>query len=209
MKQCEAADAELDPFACIEQVVCVHSEEQCVDLFKPAGAECWTGKGGSDSLCVGHACVAGECKVDIQYNRECGEEDFPEECDDSCTVCTALVCHWIPDPANPDDAKKMIPYCQPKALVGDACNDYNGCTVGDVCTFLAQTDGPLGKETLGACGPGEGKSKEECLEELGKPALPCILAGVSCSLEEGCHLDQDKADQWCWPPSWPPVPGTP
>lgn len=198
--QCETQDQALDPFGCVAKVFCVDSEPQCMVEVKDEGTECWTAGGGKDETCVGHACnVDGECVVDDAFSVSCTEEYYPEQCDDACRACTEMTCHWIEDLGD-ETPDEMIKYCQVSAIVGEECSDGNDCTEGDLCVLSGQTDGPLGKETLGSCEPGEGKTKEECLEEMEMPLLPCLKAGITCSEEEGCALNQDDADAWCAPP---------
>ena len=199
--QCQAQNDALDPFGCVDQVVCVDSDAQCAVLLKDEGTECWTDSGGNETQCTGHSCsTEGECVVDSAFSAECGEDSWPDECDEACRACTELTCHWIPDPANPDSPSLKVKYCMPQALPGEECSDGSGCTYGDICVFGLSADGPMGKETLGECQPGEGQTKEQCLEELGFPDLPCLNAGVECDLEAGCKMDQEMADQWCQPP---------
>ena len=199
---CQAQDGALDPMGCVQEILCVDSEEACVEILAQDGSQCWSGvEGQSDgTVCIGQSCLTGECKVDHTFDEECGEDAFSDGCDMDCQVCTSLTCIWIVDPANPDSATEMVRYCQPEALVGEACDDGNGCTVGDACVLDQTGDGPLGKETLGFCEPGEGMTKDECLADMELPALPCLKAGVTCDLEDGCTLDQDVADAWCTPP---------
>ena len=199
--QCLAQNNSKDPFGCTEQVVCVDSETECKFMFKDDGIQCWpqTGADGG-STCLGHSCNQGQCAPDPALDVTCLEDDYPGQCETGCIDCTDLTCHWIPDPAMGDNAKKKTRYCWAKAAVGLECDDGSNCTANDVCAMGQQADGPLGKETLGECVPGPGKSEEDCLAELNKPDLPCILAGIDCDDEGGCFIDQDKADEWCYPP---------
>ncbi|MBM4372374.1 MAG: thrombospondin type-1 domain-containing protein, partial [Deltaproteobacteria bacterium] len=198
--ECQAAADALDPWGCTADVICVDSEEECAILPRADGTPCWVGAGeGDDETCAGRSCQEGQCVPDPALDVTCGEEDYPGDCDLDCRVCTSLSCHWIPDPANPG-AVNQVRYCRPEALVGEECDDGSGCTVGDTCILGPTADGPLGKETLGLCQPGEGKTKEECLADLDLPALPCLKAGMGCDPEAGCALDQDAADAWCLPP---------
>ena len=202
-QDCEAQDEALDPYGCVDEVICVDSEEACVELLADDGDQCWGDvEGQSDgTTCVGQSCQAGACQIDHGLDQECGEDAYPADCDLDCQVCTTLSCHWIDDPAKPDSSTKMVRYCRPEATVTEACDDGNGCTIDDACVLDQTGDGPLGKETLGLCTPGEGKTKDECLAEMELPALPCLKAGISCDSEAGCALDQDAADAWCMPPS--------
>jgi hypothetical protein len=199
-EECAAQDAAVNPLGCVEQVACVDSEPACVVLLKDEGTHCWKGLGGQTQTCPGASCdPSGECLPDAAFDVECGAEAWPVECDVPCQECTTLTCYWIDDPANPG-ADKKVQYCKPEAIVGDGCSDGNECTVEDTCVLASQADGPKGKETLGECQPGPGTSKEDCLEELVLPVLPCLKAGVDCALDGGCALDSDKADAWCHPP---------
>ncbi len=199
---CQAQNDALDPFGCVEQVVCVDSETECSLVLKDEGTECWTDSDSNDIQCTGHSCSAqGDCVVDDAFSAECGDDSWPDECDEACRGCTELTCHWIPDPAAGEDAGKKVKYCMPKALPGDECSDGSDCTYNDVCVMGPAKDGPLGKETLGECQAGEGQTKEDCLAELGFSPLACLLAGVGCDEAEGCQMDQEAADQWCQPPA--------
>jgi len=200
--ECELLGDEVDPFGCIAGFVCVGGEQGCKELYKEDGAECWKDDSEGGETCAGRSCLEGECVVDHAFDASCDEEDYPDECDAGCLQCTALECHWIPDPSNPENPSKKVRYCQPGATIGEACSE-DPCTNGQVCAFGQSADGPLGKETLGVCAGGESKTKEQCAEELGKPALACLLAGLGCDAEEGgCYIEQSLADQWCWPPEW-------
>jgi hypothetical protein len=197
---CTAQDAGLNPLGCIDQVVCVDSEPECVVMLKDEGTQCWGGGGGQDETCPGQSCsLEGECLSDETFTVECDNDSWPEECTEICRECTELTCHWIEDPSNPGAAKR-VKYCKPEANVGGGCSDGNGCTIDDICVLGSQADGPKGKETLGECQSGEGKTKEECLADMDKPALSCLKAGVSCDEDAGCTFDQDEADSWCHPP---------
>ncbi len=199
--ECEAANEALDPMGCVAEILCVDSETECHTLLKEDGAQCWTGEEDSDgAACFGRGCQEGECLLDADLDEACGDQDFPESCEETCRACTELTCHWIPDPAKPTAPKKKVRYCRPQADIGSSCDDGNGCTAGDACALLGASDGPLGKETLGECA-GEGTTKEDCLEEMDLPLLPCLKAGTSCAPETGCTFDQDEADQWCYPPA--------
>jgi hypothetical protein len=201
--QCEGQAAEIDPFGCVDQIQCVDSQEDCVVLLKDSGVPCWlSGGGGTGQACKGRSCNAqGDCIPDTSLDEYCDSSSFPQDCGPECQACTELSCHWIPDPANPEGATKKVKYCRADALVTQACEDGNECTSGDVCVLDLSMDGPLGKETVGLCTAGEGTTKEECLAELLKPGLSCILAGMGCDKENGCFLDQQKADEWCYPPA--------
>ena len=197
--ECEAMGDDLDPFGCLAMYVCVGGVDPCKPIYKVDGTQCWTGGGDG---CTGQSCAGGKCVFDNGYDVQCGVEDYPAQCHDTCQTCTELVCSWIPDPANPAAPTKQVRYCKPEAKVGYACSS-DSCLLGQVCSLGSQANGPLGKETLGACTGGLEKSKEQCLEELGKPALPCLLAGIQCNpAAGGCALQQQIADKWCWPPEW-------
>ena len=198
---CQEQDANLDPFGCIEQVACVDSADECLEILETDGTACWTVAELSGDTCVGHTCQVGLCVVDETLSVTCGPNDLPEDCDDACQTCTELTCHWIPDPDAPGEANKKVRYCKAAAAIGDDCEDGSDCSVGDVCVLQGQTDGPLGKETLGVCQSGEGKTKEDCLADMNRPALPCLVTGVTCTEEDGCTLDQPSADEWCYPPA--------
>ncbi len=199
-QDCAAQNAALSPLGCVEQVVCVDSQTSCVVLLKDEGSQCWSGSGGDDGICQGESCSAeGECVADETFTVECGDDSWPEECDQVCRECTSLTCHWIDDPAGGNPSNKKVKYCRPEAAVGGTCDDGNDCTLGDACAFASQADGPLGKETLGTCKAGEGKTKDECLAQWEKPALPCLKAGTTCDPEAGCAFDQAAADEWCYP----------
>jgi hypothetical protein len=198
---CAAQNEAVKPMGCVEQVVCVDSEPDCVVLHKDEGSQCWAGGGGTGASCPGHSCSSnGDCLPDDALTVECGEEAWPAECDATCQECTTLTCHWIDDPANPDSPKKKVKYCKPEAVVGETCDDSNDCTEGDTCALASQTQGPQGKETLGECLEGEGTTKEACLAEMEWPALSCLKAGTSCDPLDGCTFDQEGADTWCSPP---------
>ena len=202
-EDCQALDDALDPFGCVDEVICVDSEIACVEIPVSDGVQCWgevEGQAAQD-VCVGQSCQAGECHVDHALDAVCGADDYPDSCGADCQVCTALTCHWIDDPNGPDDAVAKVRYCFPGATLDVDCDDGNGCTIGDVCVPDATADGPLGKETLGLCEPGEGKSKEECLEDMDLPVLPCLKAGATCDLEGGCAMDEEAANDWCMPPA--------
>jgi hypothetical protein len=197
--ECEALTEELSPFGCIDQYICAGGDEPCKAIHKSDGAPCWLDE---DEGCLGRSCNGGQCVVDHALDAECAAEDLPESCDGPCQACTDVSCHWIPDPANPRSPSKKVRYCRPEAKVGFACS-ADPCLLGQACAVGSQANGPLGKETLGACGGGLTKSKEQCLEELGKPALECLVAGTGCSADKGgCFINQGTADNWCWPPEW-------
>ena len=200
--ECEEMNEGLAPFSCVDSYMCVGGVEKCKSLSKVDGVQCWIDSPGTDNECDGRSCLAGECVIDHELDAICEEEDLPEECDGGCKQCTLLTCHWIPDPATPANPTKKVRYCQPAAALGQDCS-AGGCMLEQVCAFGGSTDGPMGKETLGLCAGGVEKSKEQCLDEMGKPAVACLLAAVACDQQEGgCYLDQDKADKWCWPPEW-------
>ncbi len=198
--QCDAENATLDPYGCIDKVVCVGGLEGCRQTSKPDATPCWPDQDGDDEVCAGHSCVEGKCKADETLDVSCGQEDYPKECEGGCLECTGLLCHWIPDPSVPGKATTMVRYCRPVAKPGDLCS-ADPCLLDQICSLGSAADGPIGKETLGKCSGGVAKTKEQCAEQMGKPPLPCILAGVVCG-KDGCALDQKVADQWCWPPDW-------
>jgi len=198
--ECAAQNDALDPAGCVDQVVCVNSEPECVVHYREEGIQCWTGDNGEGIVCPGSSCsVDGDCVLDDSFTVECDEDSWPDDCGDSCRDCTTLSCHWIDDPANPG-AAKQVKYCKAAFTMDAACDDGNPCTTDDFCVLASQSDGLLGKETLGECQPGPGKTLEDCLEEMGMADLPCLLAGVSCDVAEGCSFEQDAADAWCLPP---------
>ncbi|MFH1529484.1 MAG: thrombospondin type-1 domain-containing protein [Pseudomonadota bacterium] len=201
--ECQALDDALDPLGCVDEVLCVDSEIACVEILAADGAQCWgdiEGQAAQD-VCTGQSCQAGECKVDHGFDAVCGDGDYPNGCAQDCQICTALTCHWIDDPGNPTHPTKRVRYCFPGATLEAACDDGNGCTIGDVCVLDETGEGPLGKETLGFCEPGEGKTKEDCLEDMDLPVLPCLKAGIACDLDSGCALDAEMANLWCMPPA--------
>lgn len=200
--ECDEKNAALDPFGCIEQVVCVDSMEECKLLLKPEGAQCWSEDvGGTGPVCSGRACgAAGECVESETFTVTCDDASYPEDCNELCKACTRLTCFWIPDPAGQGAAGKKIKYCQVAANVGDACDDGSVCTVGDACVLEGTAEGPMGKETLAICQPGPAKTKSDCLSELDLPELPCLKSGTACDPVSGCGIDQASADAWCLPP---------
>jgi len=202
-EQCTAQDDALDPFGCVESVVCVDSQDACVVQLKAAGTQCWGGSnGGQGDTCPGRSCdEKGECVEDAGFDTVCDDSAYPVECGDDCRPCTDLVCHWIADPDAGTTPTKKVKYCRPEAVPGEPCDDGSGKTVGDECVLSGQANGPMGKETLGSCLPGEGKTKDECLEEMDKAALPCLKAGITCDEDSGCAFDQGAADAWCYPPA--------
>ncbi len=200
-QECQQSNDALTPFGCTDQVVCLDSEGTCATLYKPASTPCWVSAGSTGTTCFGRSCDGqGECVADPERNVTCTADTFPNQCGEECLACTDLSCHWIPDPAKPQNPSTKVAYCKPQALVGVGCSDDNDCTANDSCIFDSEAQGPLGKETLGVCQPGAGKTKEDCLADLELPPLPCLKKGVSCSPEDGCNLDQEVADQWCYPP---------
>lgn len=201
LAECEAMGESLDPMECIDQYLCIGGEQKCKAIFKVDGVQCWTEDDGGGE-CIGRSCSGGECQVDHGLDAFCAQEDYPDECQEGCLDCTTLACHWIPDPANPENPTHKVRYCKPEAKVGFVC-ESDPCLIGQGCGMGSQATGPLGKETLGKCAGGQEKSKEQCAEELGKPALACIMAGLDCDAEQGgCLVEQEKADKWCWPPEW-------
>ncbi len=198
-QECAAMGADLDPFGCVDHYICVGGDEQCRPVVKPDGTQCWGDDEGAGSTCAGQACVEGECVPEGAFDVACTDDEFPDDCDDGCRQCTELACHWIDDPAAVGDATKKVRYCQPAATPGAACLAAD-CKVDQACGLGGQADGPLGKETLGACVGGDDKTAAQCLEEAGKPALECLLAGTNCVEGTGCQFDQNVMDQWCWPP---------
>ncbi len=199
-EECAAMGADLDPMGCVGSYVCVGGDEKCRPVVKPDETQCWTDDaGGTSASCSGSACKEGECVAAAGFDETCGAADFAEACDAGCQACSQLTCHWIDDPKAVGAATKRVRYCKPSATVGEPCG-VDPCKTDEACVLGPQADGPLGKEFLGACGAGADKTKEACLAEMGKPALSCLLAGVTCdALSGGCALDQDIADKWCWP----------
>jgi hypothetical protein len=199
--ECKAQNDSLDPFGCVEQILCLDGKGECDAIFKAAKTPCWTADGADSEQCIGHSCeAAGKCVVDESLSTACGDDSYPEECGEECQACTQLMCHWIPDPDGGESPAVKVKYCRASADLEAECSDGNGCTVGDACVLKGQAEGPLGKETLGECVPGTGKTKEECLDEMELPPLSCLKAGIVCDLAEGCSLDQAVADAWCAPP---------
>ncbi len=196
-EECAAMGGDLDPLGCVGSYVCVGGDEKCRPVVKPNGTQCWLDEAWPENAeCQGQACEEGVCVHADGFDETCGEDDYSPECDEGCQACTTLTCHWIDDPGGGPTRQS---YCKPAADVGAECAD-DPCKVDQGCVFGDQADGPLGKETLGACGAGTDKTKEACLEDMGKPALSCLLAAVSCDAAEGgCVLEQDTADKWCWP----------
>ncbi len=185
--ECQQMTDDADPFGCVDQYVCVSAAAPCKAVLKGEGVQCWTDAPSNGTTCVGRACNAdGECKVDNTKNEECNEENFAEECDEGCRACTELSCHWIPDPANPTNPKKKVRYCMPKATVGASCQDGDACTLDDACGLGVQADGPMGKETLGACVAGDAK---EC------PSYSC--ASGSCDSETGDCVTSEPNHDYC------------
>ena len=194
--QCETLTEGLDELACIDQFVCVGGDIGCQSIPRPDGAPCWIdGEEPSGATCQGHGCFAGECAIDNALSVSCGEANLPEECDASCAACTALTCQWIPDPAFPELGSR-IAHCSPQGIPGEPCNG-DPCSLEQTCAVGAPTTGPAGKETLGFCTGGVDKTKEQCAEEISLPAIDCILAGITCDGEQGCHFQKNVADQWC------------
>ncbi len=198
---CQKANAELDPMGCVASVVCIDTLTECKEVYKDNGTACWTGAEDAEGEhCMGRSCQDGACKLDPALDQECGPADFPGTCEAACQACTTLTCHWIEDPDSPGTPVKKVRYCRPDAAIDASCDDGNGCTHGDVCALDVVGSGPLGKETLGLCS-GVETTAADCLEEMLLPALPCLKAGTKCTAEGGCGLDQDAANQWCYPPA--------
>jgi len=194
--QCDALSAGLDPLGCIDQFVCVGGDIGCQAIPRPEGSACWIdAEEPSGDTCQGHACFEGECAIDNALSVVCGEENLPAECDASCAECTELTCKWIPDPISPD-LPTRIAHCSPQATPEEACLG-DPCSLEQTCAVGAPTTGPTGKETLGFCTGGVDKTKEQCAEELSLPPIDCILAGITCDGELGCHFQKNVADQWC------------
>ena len=202
-EDCQALNDALGPMGCVTEVICVDSEIACVEIVAADGTQCWGDIEGQaeQEVCTGQACQAGECLVDHEFDAFCEGDDYPDSCGTDCQACTTLTCHWIDDPSSPENPTTKVRYCFPGATLETSCDDGNGCTIGDVCVPDGTADGPLGKETLGLCEPGEGKTKEDCLADMDLPVLPCLKAGVTCDLEGGCAIDEEAANQWCIPPS--------
>ncbi|MFT7625839.1 MAG: hypothetical protein ACI9WU_005030, partial [Myxococcota bacterium] len=198
--ECDGMGADLDPLGCVDHFVCVGGDEKCRPVVKPDGTQCWEDQAGpATATCAGLACTEGSCVASPEFTASCGDGDYPAGCEAGCQGCTALSCHWIDDPAAVGQASKRVRYCQPAAVAAEC--DSDPCRTGEQCGFGAQADGPLGKETLGVCGGGVPKTAEQCLDEAGKPALSCLVAGTSCDAAEGgCVFAQDVMDSWCWPP---------
>ena len=186
--ECEAMSAEIDPFGCTDSFVCIGGEKGCKEILKTDGINCWDGDKAQGTVCTGQSCLNGECKVDHQFDAECTDTDFPDECDQQCRSCTQLECHWIPDPdpPNPDNPTKKVRYCKAAATIGDSCDDGNACTLDDGCGMGSQTDGPMGKETLGKCVSGDDK---EC------DSYTC--APGNCDPGSGECGFQSYDDSWC------------
>ncbi|HIA02479.1 MAG TPA: hypothetical protein EYN66_11305 [Myxococcales bacterium] len=199
--ECAAMSEQLKPFGCVSSYVCVGGAEKCKEVFKTDGVQCWPDD--AETGCQGHACAEGQCVVETAMDEECDDADYPPDCDESCRLCTQLSCHWVDDPANPDNPTKRVRYCQPKALITEPC-DTDPCLVEQACGLAGQSEGPLGKETLGGCAGGEAKTQAACIAELGFGAFSCVEFAVHCdSANGGCGIDQDKANQFCFPPGDP------
>jgi hypothetical protein len=194
--KCAAEDAALSPWGCTVKVLCMDAESDCVVVSREDGVQCWTGgpAAGPAFVCEGHQCSGGACVPVPAFAKSCGESDWPAGCDAGCRACTELMCYWVPDA----EGKARVPYCATAARTGEACDDANQCTENAACAVLSEVTGPIGPESLGTCPVGRGKSTAECLSELGKPDLPCLRAGVTCS-GGGCGFDADAADKWCTP----------
>ncbi len=201
-KTCEEEDAKVDPFGCIEHVLCTESEQYCVKTYKQVGTPCWLGSDSKGHICEGTSCNGSSgCVVDPSLSVECGPDDLPEGCDSLCQECTDVSCHWIPDPAEGDSATAKIAYCRVIRDPEWTCSDGNDCTQGDECVDVGNWNGPVGSEVKAACAPGaQWKEPLACWEELGQVDLPCFKAGSSCSADTGgCVFDQAAADAWCVP----------
>jgi len=185
---CDAAEAILDPFGCIDTKSCNDATGACESIKKPVGTQCWVD--GEDEGCSGYSCNDDmECVEDDQFDYECSDADYAEICADDCKPCTELKCSW----ATLED--KKVHSCDPEPLFGEPCDDENPCTVGDAC-------GPHPDyNKLSVCEPGDGKTIDECAEELGKNEVECQLKGVTCDPVDGCGYDEAKAADWCKPPS--------
>lgn len=197
--ECKAQAEDLNPMGCIDDIICVGGQERCRPLLKSNGVECWKEGDPGNEVCRGRSCQDGECKYDPSLDVSCEAQDLPDSCGPGCQACTTLSCHWIPDPANPTAPTLMLPYCRPNARIGEPCAD-NPCQLDQVCSVGSQTNGPMGKETLGSCGGGTALTTQACALKLSKPELPCIMAGIGCSPDKGgCYYDSALASQWCWP----------
>ena len=162
------------PYGCIERYECVDGNDTC-QVIPRDEQPCWpAGSGASSSTCVGYKCFGTECKVDHALDHECGTDDYPAGCGESCRACTELSCHWIPDELNP---RRKHGYCQPQALPYESCDDGDACTVGDTCVLAgAPHTGPTGeKETVGDCQAGPHRDCPDylcaqgiCSEETGE-----------------------------------------
>lgn len=198
---CDALSENLDPLGCVDRYECVGGDVGCEPVFRPEGSQCWAEGGNNGNTCIGHSCVAGNCAVDTTYEYACTADELGETCGEECAECTEFSCLWIDDPSNPASSEK-VPYCQAAATIGESCSLNSSCGLEQVCILGNQTEGPLGKETLGICSGGTEKTKEDCAEEMGLPPLPCILAGMVCDSETGgCTLDEELTSNWCSPPS--------
>ena len=188
--ECQQMTDDNDAFGCVDHYECVGGQEGCFTVLKNEGQACWTDALSNGETCVGRSCNGvGECVVDTALNEVCTDEDFADECDEGCRECTELSCHWIPDPANPTSPNKKVRYCKhdvPPALMGSNCEDGDLCTEGDACALGSQTNGPMGKETLGTCMAG---ADREC------PSYLCATG--SCNSESGDCVTSEPDHDYC------------
>jgi hypothetical protein len=190
--ECQQLTDDLDIYGCVDHYECIGGQEGCFTVLKNEGQACWTDALSNGSTCVGRSCGEdGNCAVDTALNANCTDDDFADECDDGCRACTELSCHWIPDPdpAVPGNPKKKVRYCKhdvPPTIMGSECEDGDLCTDGDACALGSQTNGPMGKETLGTCTAGADK---EC------PSYLCATG--SCDAETGDCMVGEPDDDYC------------
>ena len=178
-------------FGCIDRFLCSEAGDgSCDPISKLAGAECWLeDEDPEDRICPGASCTAeSECVQDDENVYEC--VGYPEACDVTCQQCTDIVCTWTPSGPNKEH------HCDPVDRFGEPCDDGNLCTVGDICGWHPQYD-----KILAVCNPGEGTTIEDCAAENGWNEVECQLKGISCDPENGCAYDEEKAAEWCKPPS--------
>lgn len=192
-QDCDKEEALLPPFGCIDEMSCDDSSGACEPIKKPEGTQCWKdGEDGEGEVCPGHSCSdEGECEKDEELDYQCTDVDYSEICDEDCQACTGLKCLWK------EQGSKKVHTCDPDPKFGDECDDDNPCTVGDTCGPHPDYD------KLSVCAQGEGKTLEECAAELGKDDVLCQFEGIACDPdpEIGCTYDEEKASEWCKPPS--------
>lgn len=188
----------------------------------------------SHGLCLGQqmdcSAFSSDCSLGICQGGACTAVPFNEGagCDDGngCTIgdtCSGGSCAGTTNDCSSKNGPCTVGSCQADgscvALAvneGTTCDDADGCTQNDVCTFGVCAGTPLdcsaydGQCSIAVCDPGSGCSSQpldngtacddgdSCTSDDACSAGVCIGVPVDCShLDVGCSLGICQADGGC------------